>query len=115
MKDWLRCECAETGRAERTAGTRARRLEYTGPGCHAGSRRGEMESEICTMGQGILGKALMMIMMIMMRGRRRRGEEGEGEEEEEERSSCLVVVHNHNDKVSILILPCLNTHIILAP
>lgn len=43
MKDWLRFECAEMGRAERTAGTRAR-LEYTGPGCHAGARRGEMEA-----------------------------------------------------------------------
>lgn len=38
-----------------------------------------------------------------------------GEEEEGERSGCLVVVHNHNDKVSILLLPCWNTHFILAP
>lgn len=121
LKNGRICDCeerlakvrnAERSAAESSAGTRSRRLEHVGPGCAAGATRGHVEGKACVMGQDVWRGG------ILLKGGGRGGGEEEGGEEEEEgggggeklRLGCCP---HRNDKIRLI--PCLNTHFILAP
>lgn len=75
VEDWLRCEHEEMGGAQELHGQGHGGWRTQGSGRWAGPGRGQVQGKVCTMGQGILGEAMMTVTMT--------GEEKGGQREEE--------------------------------